>query len=159
MRATLVIMTLFGAALAGCGQQAADQATQSVDPLSAGATAASDTETLWASGERKPLDIQAAHPNGVVLQLTSLQSRPTETVIGVRSTAAIVLLTLIVSIAIVMAISRSIRASACTFRRRAITHAWRSRLARQWKASLFSWVSYHNRKGLCQSNVAHRRND
>ena len=31
-----------------------------------------------------PLDLQVAHPSGVVLQLTSLQSRDTETVLGVR---------------------------------------------------------------------------
>ncbi|MFN4295843.1 MAG: hypothetical protein ACK4FB_03300 [Brevundimonas sp.] len=40
--------------------------------------------SLWRGGEVAPLDIQVAHPNGVVLQLTSLQSRQTETVVGVR---------------------------------------------------------------------------
>lgn len=42
------------------------------------------SSSLWRGGEQAPLDIQVAHPNGVVLQLTSLQSRETETVVGVR---------------------------------------------------------------------------
>lgn len=39
---------------------------------------------LWGGGRPAPLDLQVAHPNGVVLQLTSIQSKPTETVVGVR---------------------------------------------------------------------------
>lgn len=48
------------------------------------ATAAAGAPALWAAGRSIPLEIQTAHPNGVVLQLTSFQSRPTETVVGVR---------------------------------------------------------------------------
>ena len=35
---------------------------------------------LFGGGEPQPLDIQQPHPNGVVLQLTSLQAKPTETI-------------------------------------------------------------------------------
>lgn len=74
---------------AGCEQQ---QAEPAADVAAAGAQAAPQTNaansagspTLWQSGAQVPLDLQVAHPNGVVLQLTSLQSRDTETVVGVR---------------------------------------------------------------------------
>lgn len=42
------------------------------------------SSTLWQGGAQVPLHAQVAHPGGVVLQLTSLQSRDTETVVGVR---------------------------------------------------------------------------
>lgn len=48
------------------------------------APSAAGSSSLWNGGETRALDLQSAHPNGVVLQLTSLQSRPTETAIGVR---------------------------------------------------------------------------
>ena len=78
----------FALALVGCGGQKAEQPDQTA-PAATGATAqvAADTTptaVLWNDGKSKPLDIQVAHPSGVVLQLTSLQSRPTETGIGVR---------------------------------------------------------------------------
>lgn len=44
------------------------------------------SSSMWNGGQAKPLDIQVAHPNGVVLQLTSLQSRQADTVVGVRVT-------------------------------------------------------------------------
>ncbi len=50
----------------------------------ANAAPAASTASLWRGGEVAPLDVQVAHPNGVVLQLTSLQSRPMETAVGVR---------------------------------------------------------------------------
>lgn len=50
----------------------------------AAAAPAASTASLWRGGEVVPLDVQVAHPNGVVLQLTSLQSRPMETAVGVR---------------------------------------------------------------------------
>lgn len=49
-----------------------------------GEATSSGTVSLWRNGAKIPLDLQVAHPNGVVLQLTSLQSRETETVVGVR---------------------------------------------------------------------------
>lgn len=70
-----------------CGQE---QAGQSAAPAGAEGQAASQaaapaaSSSLWRGGEQVPLDLQVAHPNGVVLQLTSLQSRDTETVVGVR---------------------------------------------------------------------------
>ncbi len=39
---------------------------------------------MWNGGTAGPLDVQVAHPSGVVLQLTSIQSRSTETAIGMR---------------------------------------------------------------------------
>lgn len=79
------------AALAACQQQAATPAegnTAGVGtftaPATPGAPAAAGATTLWNNGAAKPLDLQVAHPNGTVLQLTSLQSRQTETVIGFR---------------------------------------------------------------------------
>jgi hypothetical protein len=74
--------------LAACGQaspgeqSAADAAAPA--PAAAADQGAENTASLWRGGAQHPLDIQSAHPNGTVLQLTSLQSRPTETVIGIR---------------------------------------------------------------------------
>lgn len=74
---------------AGCEQQHSEPAA---DVAAADAQAGPQTDvanstgspTLWQGGAEVPLDVQVAHPNGVVLQLTSLQSRDTETVVGVR---------------------------------------------------------------------------
>lgn len=38
---------------------------------------------LWGGGKPMPLDVQMTHPSGMVLQLTSLQAKPTETVVGI----------------------------------------------------------------------------
>lgn len=72
-------------------ETATTDAPSAKTPEAGGAPAASPTTpaapaatALWNGGQALPLDIQVAHPNGVVLQLTSLQSRPTETVVGVR---------------------------------------------------------------------------
>jgi hypothetical protein len=74
--------------LAACGQESASEepASESAAPAPGAATdqIAGNAASLWQGGAQRPLDIQSAHPNGTVLQLTSLQSRPTETVIGVR---------------------------------------------------------------------------
>lgn len=51
-------------------------------PGAAAATPA--TSSLWNDGNAKTLDIQVPHSNGTVLQLTSLKSQPTATVVGVR---------------------------------------------------------------------------
>lgn len=83
--ATLVLM------LTACGQEAtttapasSDDAQQTTAPAAAPAASNASGANLWNGGEPAPLDIQVAHSNGVVLQLTSLQSRATETVVGVR---------------------------------------------------------------------------
>lgn len=74
--------------LAACSQEpapaqpAADAAAAT--ETTAAVAPASGATSLWNGGQAAPLDIQVAHPNGVVLQLTSLQSRATETVVGVR---------------------------------------------------------------------------
>lgn len=74
--------------LAACGQERANE-PPAADAGAPAATALADqggqnTASLWQGGAQQPLDIQSSHPNGVVLQLTSLQSRPTETAIGIR---------------------------------------------------------------------------
>ena len=67
------------------GADCRDQAPARSDPA---ATTAAQSPTpsgsLWRGGQAVPLDIQVAHPNGVVLQVTSLQSREVDTVVGVR---------------------------------------------------------------------------
>lgn len=72
--------------LVGCGKDkgAPPPAIDAVASDPAAAPAAAPTGGLWQGGAQQSLDIQSAHPNGVVLQLTSLQSRPTETAIGIR---------------------------------------------------------------------------
>lgn len=62
------------------GEAQEDHAEQPADTQSAPSTSVKQ----WNNGAAKPLDIQVAHPNGTVLQLTSLQSRPTDTVVGLR---------------------------------------------------------------------------
>src|SRR5690606_20665513 len=74
---------------AGCEQRQAEPAR---DVAASNAQTIPDADvansagapSLWQGGAQVPLDLQVAHPSGVVLQLTSLQSRDTETVLGVR---------------------------------------------------------------------------
>jgi predicted small lipoprotein YifL len=75
--------------LAACGQGTNEAATPAENDATTNASRAETpnagaTSALWRGGESVPLDIQVAHPNGTVLQLTSLQSRQTETVVGIR---------------------------------------------------------------------------
>lgn len=73
------------ASLAACQQKdAAPTAPESNAAAPISAAGASAPATLWNGGAVKPLDIQVAHPNATVLQLTSLQSRATDTAVGVR---------------------------------------------------------------------------
>lgn len=82
------LLSVASLALAACGQDPAPAETTAAPANAPGvatpATPTANTANLWNGGQSSPLDIQVAHPNGVVLQLTSLQSRPTETVVGVR---------------------------------------------------------------------------
>lgn len=86
---TSVLVIGLCALIAACGQNDAEtaagepEAGEAAAPTAA-ATAATGTSSLWRDGAVAPLDVQVAHPNGVVLQLTSLQSRATETALGVR---------------------------------------------------------------------------
>ncbi|WP_298742754.1 hypothetical protein [uncultured Brevundimonas sp.] len=88
LRATLPLVIVLAAA--ACDRQAEEPAgapAGSPGPAATAPTPAPPTSgpaSLWNGGQAAPLDIQVAHPDGVVLQLTSLQSRPTETVVGVR---------------------------------------------------------------------------
>lgn len=76
-------------ALAACGPGTDEAAAPAEDAAAtnaspAGTPSGGTTSALWRGGESVPLDIQVAHPNGTVLQLTSLQSRQTETAVGIR---------------------------------------------------------------------------
>ena len=76
-------------ALAACGQGTDEAAAPAENAAATNASPAKmpadgTTSALWRGGESVPLDIQVAHPNGTVLQLTSLQSRQTETAVGIR---------------------------------------------------------------------------
>lgn len=81
-----VILMASALALAACNQSGQGNATAIADTnTTAGAAAAAPgAATLWNGGQARPLDIQVAHPNGVVLQVTSLQSRQTDTAVGIR---------------------------------------------------------------------------
>lgn len=74
--------------LAGCGREepaVAEQAPAGAEPAATtAAPAPAPSGSLWRGGQAVPLDIQVAHPNGVVLQVISLQSREMDTVVGVR---------------------------------------------------------------------------
>jgi hypothetical protein len=76
-------------ALAACGPgtdeaPAPDENAAATNASPAKMPADGTTSALWRGGDSVPLDIQVAHPNGTVLQLTSLQSRQTETAVGIR---------------------------------------------------------------------------
>ncbi len=81
-----VILMASALALSACNQGGDGNATAVADTnTTAGAVAAAPgAATLWNGGQAKPLEIQVAHPNGVVLQVTSLQSRQTDTAVGIR---------------------------------------------------------------------------
>lgn len=84
MRAAAAVMGL-ALILGACGQDAEQQAESNGSVAAGGGgDAGKDGAALWAGGAKRPLEIQSAHPNGVVLQLTSLQSGQTETTIGLR---------------------------------------------------------------------------
>jgi hypothetical protein len=85
MRAAAAVMGL-ALILSACGQGAEEQAKSngSVAAAGDGDARTAGGAALWAGGAKRPLEIQSAHPNGVVLQLTSLQSGQTETTIGLR---------------------------------------------------------------------------
>ena len=82
--AKLVTTFAAAAALAACQQQAPAPTEGNAASAEMPAAAPAGSAALWNNGEAKPLDLQVAHPNGTVLQLTSLKSRPTDTVIGFR---------------------------------------------------------------------------
>lgn len=86
-------LALMGAALGlsacGNGSDTPEPATSAPTETAGAAQPAAQSpnapqSSLWRGGETVPLDIQVAHPNGVVLQVTSLQSRQTDTAVGVR---------------------------------------------------------------------------
>ena len=79
-----VVFAALALALAACNQPSAEAPAAQESAAAAGETAPTASAALWNNGEAKPLDIQVAHPSGAVLQLTSLQSRATDTAIGLR---------------------------------------------------------------------------
>lgn len=76
------VMALAACNQAGDGNETANAVQDPTTP--GGVTATTGGATLWNGGQAKPLEIQVAHPNGVVLQVTSLQSRQTDTAVGIR---------------------------------------------------------------------------
>jgi hypothetical protein len=88
VRANFVLTMVSGLALAACSQSdggskpAEEGAAATANAATGSASAANGSS--WNGGAAKPLEIQVAHPNGVVLQVTSIQSRPTDTAVGVR---------------------------------------------------------------------------
>ncbi|MET1757006.1 hypothetical protein ABVV53_16315 [Novosphingobium sp. RD2P27] len=80
--AKAVVITAMG--LCGCTQPSGEAPQGQGEQTAAPQSAPSPSAKQWNNGAVKPLDIQVAHPNGAVLQLTSLQSRPTDTVVGLR---------------------------------------------------------------------------
>lgn len=86
-------LALTGAALAaltlvGCGQNnaaaPADQtAANGEAPQNLTPENGINVAALWGGGKPMPLELQSVHPNGTVLQVTSIQAKPTETVLGV----------------------------------------------------------------------------
>lgn len=87
MRVTVMIAGT-ALALAGCTVQQGNETANA-----AGANAAADmtpegpsmTAQLFGGGKPMPLTLQEAHPSGMVLQLTSIQAKETETIIGVTA--------------------------------------------------------------------------
>lgn len=82
-RALMVVSTALALAVAGCGgtgnaTAAADGNAQDLTPEGPGLIA-----KLFGGGKPVPLTIQNAHPGGLVLQLTSIQAKATETVVGI----------------------------------------------------------------------------
>ena len=75
-------------AVSACGGDTSEtaEAPATGTPVSSTASvpATTATSSLWRGGAVVPLDIQVPHPNGTVLQLTSIQSREAETVVGIR---------------------------------------------------------------------------
>jgi hypothetical protein len=85
MHSAKVFILMLAMLLGACSEKAAVPEGNGASTPEVPTTAvAAGAPTLWAGGKPVPLEVQTAHPNGVVLQLTSIQSRPTETVIGVR---------------------------------------------------------------------------
>ena len=87
LRATLPVTLML--VLCACGQSGNGSddtavADAGTTPAASSGTTGGSSSSLWRGGEQVPLDIQVPHPNGTVLQLTSLQSRETETVVGIR---------------------------------------------------------------------------
>ena len=76
--------------LSACGQTKDDKASEAAASGKGGTDASAGTGStgsgnLWNGGNAKPLDIQVAHPNGTVLQLTSLKTQTSSTAIGLRA--------------------------------------------------------------------------
>lgn len=86
MNRTIGVVLALGLATAGCGTNtgtgnetaAAGNNAQDLTP-----EGPSLTGRLFGGGKPVPLTIQVAHPGGLVLQLTSIQAKATETVVGV----------------------------------------------------------------------------
>lgn len=84
-RTAILLAAAMGLAACNSGADGNETANAVQDPTTpGGVTATTGGASLWNGGEARPLEIQVAHPNGVVLQVTSLQSRQTDTAVGIR---------------------------------------------------------------------------
>lgn len=88
---TLAVTTTVSLILAACGAGDGDKAAQKAEigsgtgaPVAPGGGPSTAGAGLWNNGQTQPLSLQFAHPNGTVVQLTSIQARDTETAIGIR---------------------------------------------------------------------------
>lgn len=87
MRHAIYTLLAAGALAAGCSVKPADEAN-----TAAAQTNAADltpegpglSAKLFGGGKAQPLQVQQAFANGAILYLTSMQAKPTETVIGIR---------------------------------------------------------------------------
>lgn len=80
----LAASVLIAVSLAACQKPAAPEASDSAADTTVAPPNAGTPSPIWNGGKARPLDTQVAHPNGTVLQLTSLQSRLTDTAVGIR---------------------------------------------------------------------------
>lgn len=80
----LNLLPLIAIGLAACSEKAGEPPVdESARPTQDGQVAGA-APRLWNNGAKRPLDAQVAHPSGVVLQLSSIQTTPAQTTIGMR---------------------------------------------------------------------------
>ncbi|MXO75462.1 hypothetical protein GRI40_09570 [Altererythrobacter aerius] len=82
MKKTFVTMIAACALLSACGDAETSSEAQDADAQQdLTPEGPSILSKLVGGGKPMPLDIQQAHPNGVILQINSIQAKPSETVI------------------------------------------------------------------------------
>jgi len=87
MRAERILLPALAMALGACNpspEPSGDTSSVATNAAVSATATPTGTSSLWNNGRAQALEMQTAHPNGVVLQLTSLQTRATDTIVGVR---------------------------------------------------------------------------